>query len=273
MVETTARRPPWWPLEALSHVPRHAPVAGSAGWAWRAACQPRGKPVQAGAAREAAAARMARRRRFMRELEKGSGRDRRGNRWCRPQLRRGSAEGSGEGSEDGLDGSEVGEVAWVFEDLGVLDDAGFIDDEGGAFGDTCLAEIFVREEAVVGDAVGRGGGVVVVAEEGEGDVFFFGPCLLGEGVVAGDGEDAGVEGGEFVEAAGDFAEFLGADAGEGHGDEEEDDGGFAGVFGERDVFGAVGAEGGEFEVWGWGTCGESHGDGGIGGVLSELVEA
>lgn len=155
----------------------------------------------------------------------------------------------------GFDGGEVGDGAGAVVRLGVLDDAIGIDDEGGAFGDAGLAEVFLGQEGVVGDVVGFGDAVVVVAEEGDFDVLFFSPGLLSEGVVAADGEDAGVEGGEVIEAAGDFAELFGADAGEGHGHEEKD-GLLAGA--EGDVFRAGGADGGEFEIGGFGADGECH---------------
>jgi hypothetical protein len=111
----------------------------------------------------------------------------------------------------------------VFFDIGEADDALFIDEEGGAFGDAAHNEVGFREELVVGDAVGLGGGVFVVAEEGDGDAFFLCPSVLGEGVVAGDAEDFSVEILVFMNAVGDVAEFGGAYAGEGHGNEEEDD--------------------------------------------------
>ncbi len=125
-----------------------------------------------------------------------------------------------EGAEGGFEGIEVGEIFGVIFDIGEADDALFIDEEGGAFGDAAHDEVGFGEELVVGDAVGFGGGVFVVAEEGDGDAFFLCPSVLGEGVVTGDAEDFRVEILVFVDAGGDVAEFRGADAGEGHGDEE-----------------------------------------------------
>jgi len=43
---------------------------------------------------------------------------------------------------------------------------GAVDEEGGAFRNAAHAESYLRQEAVVGDAVGLGDGMLVVAQEG-----------------------------------------------------------------------------------------------------------
>ena len=167
--------------------------------------------------------------------------------------------GLGEFGEAGLDGVEVGELSGGVVGLGVLDDTGFVDDEGGALWHSSHDEVVVWEEGGVGDVVSGGDVVIVIAEELEGDAFFFGPGFLSEGIVTADPDDGGVEFFVFVDALGDLAEFGGADAGEGHRDEEEEDAGGTEVFGEFEELGASGSEGGEGEVRGGGADGECHG--------------
>ena len=149
-----------------------------------------------------------------------------------------------------LDRVEVGKVAGAVVDLGVLDDALAIDDEGGAFGDTAHGEVLLGEEGVVSAAVGFGDIVFVVGEEGNLDAFLFGPIGLGEGVVAADPVDFGAEALVVAEAFADGAEFGGADTGEGHGEEEEDGLGAGRDFRKLDEGRAVAGEGGEGEIWG-----------------------
>lgn len=167
--------------------------------------------------------------------------------------------GLGEFGEAGLDCVEVGELSGGVVGLGVLDDTGFVDDEGGALWHASHDEVFVREEGGVGDVVCGSDVVIVIAEEFEGDAFFFGPGLLSEGIVTADSDDGGVEFFVFVDALGDLAELGGADAGEGHRDEEEEEVGGAEVFGEFEELGASGSEGREGEVRGGGADGECHG--------------
>ncbi len=167
--------------------------------------------------------------------------------------------GLGEFGEAGLDCVEVGELSGGVVGLGVLDDTGFVDDEGGALWHASHDEVFVREEGGVGDVVSCSDVVIVVAKEFEGDAFFFGPGFLSEGIVTADPDDGGVEFFVFVDAFGDLTELGGADAGEGHRDEEEEDVGGAEVFGEFEELGASGSEGGEGEVRGGGADGECHG--------------
>ena len=151
--------------------------------------------------------------------------------------------------------------------MGVLDEAGLIDEEGGTLWHATHDEVFFGEELVVGDAVGFGSLVVVVGEELKGDAFFFGPSGVGEGVVAGDAEDLAVEVGVGSESGGDFAEFFGALPGEGHGDEEEEDVLLAGLFGEFDNFGTAFAEGDEGKIRGLIANFDAHIEGSIGRVL------
>lgn len=118
------------------------------------------------------------------------------------------------GFQCGFDGFEVGEVFWGWGLFGVLDDAVLVDDEGGACGgvaDVC--------EAWEEDVVGFGDFFVEVADEGDVDFFFLSPGFLSEGAVYADADDGGVEVGVGAEACGDFAEFIGADAGEGEWEE------------------------------------------------------
>jgi len=154
-----------------------------------------------------------------------------------------------------LDGFEVRELAGVVVGFGVLDDTVFVDDEGGTFGDAAHGEIQLRGELLVGDAVGLGDFVIVVAGEGDLDAFFLGPGFLREGIVAADADDLGA--GEVGEAFRDGAEFVGADAGVDHREEQEDDV-FAFVVGEFDQVEAVGGFGREGEVGGGGSGGK-HG--------------
>lgn len=46
-----------------------------------------------------------------------------------------------ERAQGGFDGLKIGQILWVFLDFGVLNDAGFIDDEGRAFGDATHDQI------------------------------------------------------------------------------------------------------------------------------------
>lgn len=74
---------------------------------------------------------------------------------------------------------------------------------------------------------------------------------MGEGVIPRDAEDLAVEISVGTEALRDGTEFLSADAGEGHGDEEEEDVLFARLLGEFDYFRSVCAEGHEGEIRGF----------------------
>lgn len=129
----------------------------------------------------------------------------------------------GEFAELCLDGVEVRKVAGIVARLGVLDDAFFVDDEGRTLGDSAHGQVLLGVERVVGNVVVLGHVVLVVAEHGEIDAFFLGPSGLGERVVSADTDDRGLEAFVGFEALSDGAEFVGADAGEGHRDEEQED--------------------------------------------------
>ncbi|MEN9974333.1 MAG: hypothetical protein RLZZ282_339 [Verrucomicrobiota bacterium] len=154
-------------------------------------------------------------------------------------------------------------------DLGVLDDARFVDDEGGAFGDATHDEISGREELIVSHAIGIGDMMFVVAEQGDGDAFLFRPCGLGEGIIAGDAEHGGIERLVISKAGRDFAELGGANAGEGHGHKQEHNVGFPDQLAQCHELWPIGGFGDEGEIRGeianfkvhdgfWGCCGETR---------------
>lgn len=153
-------------------------------------------------------------------------------------------------AELGLDRLEVGEIAGAVVDLGVLHNTGLIDEESRTLGNSAHDEVLLREELIVGDAVSVGGFVIVVRKELEADAFLLGPSRLGKGIVSGDAEDFAVQVGVGSESCGDFAKFLGANAGEGHGDKKEKDVLLTGGFGESDNFGTTFAESDEGEIRG-----------------------
>lgn len=110
--------------------------------------------------------------------------------------------------------------------------------------------------------------MLVVAEQGDGDAFFFGPCGLGKWIVARNAEHLGIERFVFSNACGNFAELSGADAGEGHRDKQQHDVGGADEVAEIDQLWAFGGFGDEGEVRGriadfdghgslWGCDGEA----------------
>lgn len=147
----------------------------------------------------------------------------------------------------------------MFVDFGVLDHAGLVDDEGGTFGDAAHDEIGFGEELLIGDAVGFGDLMFVIAEQRDGDAFLCGPSGLGEWVVAGNAKNDGVERLVVFDAGGDFAEFGGANAGEGHGHKEKDDIGFADELAQLNEFGPNRSLGDESEVWGLVANVDGHG--------------
>ena len=71
------------------------------------------------------------------------------------------------------------------------------------------------------NVVGLGDFFVEVADESDFDAFLFGPGVLRERAVHTDSHDIRIEVGVFLEAGREIAEFLGADAGEGEGEEKE----------------------------------------------------
>lgn len=103
------------------------------------------------------------------------------------------------------------------------DGAFFIDDESRAFRDTAHDEICIREKLFISNAVGFCGSVLVVAEKGDGDSFLRRPSFLSEWIVAGNGENLGVERLIGADPGGYIAKLGGADAGKGHWHEKEDD--------------------------------------------------
>lgn len=135
----------------------------------------------------------------------------------------------------------------------MLDGAVFVHDEGGAFGHAAHGEIQLRGELLVGDAVSLRDFVVIVAGESDGDAFLLGPGLLRERIVAADAENGGA--GEIGKAFRDGAEFVRANAGVDHGEEQEDDV-LAFKVGEFDEVEAVGGFGREGEVGGGGSGGK-----------------
>ena len=153
-----------------------------------------------------------------------------------------------------------------------MDDAGFIDEEGGALGHAAHDEVLLREKLIVGDSVGRCGFVVVVGEEFERDVFFLGPSGLCEGVIAGNAENFAVQGGVGFESGGNGAEFLGANTSEGHGDKEKEDVLLAGLFGKGDNFGTTFAECDEGKIRGLIANFDAHIGWSIVGVLRMQTE-
>ena len=101
--------------------------------------------------------------------------------------------GLGEFGEAGLDCVEVGELSGGVVGLGVLDDTGFVDDEGGALWHASHDEVFVGEEGGVADVVSGGDVVIVIAEESAGDAFFLGPGFLRDAIVTAASAAGGVE--------------------------------------------------------------------------------
>lgn len=94
----------------------------------------------------------------------------------------------GEGGENGFDRLEVGQLFGGWGLLAVLDYPGFIDHESGSGGNTSEAD-----EVGEKDAVGRGGGFVEIAGEGDGNPFLFSPSFLGEGAIDADRDHLGAE--------------------------------------------------------------------------------
>lgn len=135
--------------------------------------------------------------------------------------------------------------------FGVADDAFLIDHEGGALGHATHDQVRFGEELLVGDTVGLGDFVFVVAEELDGDAFFFRPCRLRERVVAGNPDHLGVEVVVDGDAFGNIAKLGGADAGEGHRHEEKNEIGLADELGEFHEFWAFRAFRDEGEVRGF----------------------
>ena len=113
-------------------------------------------------------------------------------------------------------------------------EAVLIGHEHGALGDVEEAGL-LGDDAGVLDLEGLDRHAVEVGGEGHADAGGLGPRFLGEGAVDRDRDDVGAQFLVFVEEAGDLAEFVGADAGEGERDEEDDGLAFADVAAQVDV--------------------------------------
>jgi hypothetical protein len=133
-----------------------------------------------------------------------------------------------------LDLSEVRHRGGVALHFGVDDVTSLVRHEDGALGDVEEASLF-RDDLGVLDLEGLNGHAVEVGNEGQGDAGLLGPCFLGEGGIDRYGDDVGAELLVFFEEAGDLAEFVGADARKGEGNEEDDRLALADVAAEADV--------------------------------------
>ena len=91
--------------------------------------------------------------------------------------------------------------------------------------------------------------MLVVAEKGNGDAFFFGPCGLCKWIVTADADDFGIQSFVFGDAIGNIAKLCGAHACEGHGHEKNQDVRGTYVFGQSEQGGAFGGFGHECEIW------------------------
>ena len=120
----------------------------------------------------------------------------------------------------------------------MLDDAVFVDDEGGTGADGAQPDQVRQEGAVLFADF-----LVQVAEERELDVLLFGPGFLGEGRIYADAVDGRVQLLVGGETGGDVAHLLGADAGEGEGKEEQNGLFLSKVVGKFDVLGVAPAFG------------------------------
>lgn len=158
-----------------------------------------------------------------------------------------------------LDGGEVWQVTGAFQDFGVLNHAGLVNDEGGTLWHAAHDQVFGWQEALISDAVGFSDLVIVVAEELQRDALFFSPGLLCEGIITADADDFGIQGGVGIDAFRKFAELSGASAGEGHRHEQKKNVGSADVFGQLEKLRAIGAEGGDGEIRGGRADRECHG--------------
>jgi hypothetical protein len=130
-----------------------------------------------------------------------------------------------------LDLSEVRHRGGVALHFGVDDVTSLVRHEDGALGDVEEASLF-RDDLGVLDLEGLNGHAVEVGNEGQGDAGLLGPCFLGEGGIDRYGDDVGAE---LLVFFGDLAEFVGADARKGEGNEEDDRLALADVAAEADV--------------------------------------
>ena len=133
-----------------------------------------------------------------------------------------------------LDLGEVRHRGGVALHFGVDDVTSLIRHEDGALGDVEEASLF-RDDLGVLHLESLDGHAVEVRDEGEGNARLLGPSFLGEGGIDRYGDDVGAELLVFFEEAGDLAEFVGADARKGEGNEEDDRLALADVAAEADV--------------------------------------
>src|SRR5579863_3443838 len=118
-----------------------------------------------------------------------------------------------------MDGVKVGEVGSGFEDLSVANNPLFVNHKCGPFGHP----MHVEYEIVVESAIGGGGGLVKIAQEGEIEVLVFFVFGEREDGVNADAENLGiglVVEGDIVAGA---AKLFGAGTGECLGEEKEED--------------------------------------------------
>ena len=118
-----------------------------------------------------------------------------------------------------FDRGKIGQIGCFFQHLGIFYNALFINDESRSFGNP----VHIEYEICVERAVGRGDSFIEIAEQGEVKVLLFFEFSQGEDGIDADAEYLGV--GLVVE--GDVvpgtAEFLGAGACEGLGEEKQED--------------------------------------------------
>lgn len=147
-----------------------------------------------------------------------------------------------------LDGGEVRELLGIFIRLGILNDAGTVDQECRAFGHSAKAESDLGKEALVGDAVSLCNMMLVIAQQGNGDPFLGRPGCLSKGVVPADPINGAIKGIVGTDALADFTELSGASSREGQRHKEEQDVFLSYFCGKSHLFRPFGSDGGECEV-------------------------
>src|SRR6185312_2874095 len=118
-----------------------------------------------------------------------------------------------------LDGFEVRQIGGRLEYLGVADYPLFVHDKCGAFG----YAVHVENEIIIKTAIGGGGGLIEIAQEGKIEVLVLFILREREQGVDTDPEHLGVGvvvGGDIIAGA---AQFFGAGSGEGLRKEEQQD--------------------------------------------------
>ena len=133
--------------------------------------------------------------------------------------------------EGGLNLSEVGKLERGGGLLGVFYDPAFIDNDSGSSADGAEPDQVRQQGAVL-----LADFLVQVAEQGNLDLFFVGPSLLGEGRINADTVNGSIQLLVSGEAGGDIAHLFGADAGKGEWEKEKDGLFLAEVVGKFDVF-------------------------------------